>query len=84
MKKTLLAVASATLLLSSTFVASASAASAPQGAEVYPTKPVRLVVAFPIAGATDILARHFALTTDGRGRRCHVQNCRNELQLFSI
>ncbi len=30
-------------------------------AENFPNKPVRLVVAFPIAGATDILARHFAL-----------------------
>jgi tripartite-type tricarboxylate transporter receptor subunit TctC len=32
-----------------------------RAAENFPTKPVRLVVAFPIAGATDILARHFAL-----------------------
>ena len=30
-------------------------------AETFPNKPVRLVVAFPIAGATDILARQFAL-----------------------
>lgn len=32
-----------------------------RAADSFPTKPVRLVVAFPIAGATDILARHFAL-----------------------
>ncbi len=44
--------AAATLLLSAPWVA--------QAAEPFPTKPVRLVVAFPIAGSTDILARHFA------------------------
>lgn len=28
-----------------------------QAAETFPTKPVRMIVAFPVAGATDILAR---------------------------
>ena len=28
-----------------------------QAAENFPTKPVRMIVAFPVAGATDILAR---------------------------
>jgi tripartite-type tricarboxylate transporter receptor subunit TctC len=56
MIKIAFAVASATLLLSAPFVPCVV-----QAAESYPTKPVRLVVAFPIAGATDILARHFAL-----------------------
>ena len=52
MKTFLHSVASATLLLSLPLA---------QAAETFPNKPVRLVVAFPIAGATDILARHFAL-----------------------
>ncbi len=52
MKTFLHSVASAALLLS---------LSLAQAAETFPNKPVRLVVAFPIAGATDILARHFAL-----------------------
>ena len=28
-----------------------------QAADVFPNKPVRMIVAFPVAGATDILAR---------------------------
>jgi tripartite-type tricarboxylate transporter receptor subunit TctC len=32
-----------------------------RAAETFPNKPLRLVVAFPVAGSTDILARHFAL-----------------------
>ena len=43
--------------------------------QAYPTKPVRLVVAFPIAGATDILARHFALKmTEQLGYQMIVDN----------
>ncbi len=39
-------------------VASAYSFSTPvQAAENFPTKPVRMIVAFPVAGATDILAR---------------------------
>ena len=48
------------LLATMVMCASSAAVFSVQAAEVYPTKPVRLVVAFPIAGATDILARHYA------------------------
>ena len=34
--------------------------SAPASAQGFPTKPIRLVVTFPAAGAPDILARLFA------------------------
>ncbi len=55
MKQFLFAVARiaapATLLLSSHFAITARAA------DVFPNKPMRMVVAFPVAGATDILAR---------------------------
>jgi tripartite-type tricarboxylate transporter receptor subunit TctC len=46
-----------TLLLGAVLAALASTAGAQQG---FPTKPIRLVVTFPSAGAPDILARLFA------------------------
>ena len=49
----------AALALGTTFAALASL-SAPASAQGFPTKPVRLVVTFPAAGAPDILARLFA------------------------
>ncbi len=46
-----------------------------RAADVFPHKPVRLVVAFPIAGATDILARYFALKmTEQLGQNVIVDN----------
>ncbi|MBC7728066.1 MAG: tripartite tricarboxylate transporter substrate binding protein [Microbacteriaceae bacterium] len=44
------------LLLATTF----AALSATAGAQGFPTKPIRLVVTFPAAGAPDLLARLFA------------------------
>ncbi len=49
----------AALALGTTFAALASL-SAPASAQGFPTKPIRLVVTFPAAGAPDILARLFA------------------------
>ena len=50
---------------------------APSGyaAEAFPNKPVRLVVAFPVAGATEIQARQFALKlSDQFGYQVIVDN----------
>ena len=59
--------------VSAAVVACVSAAA--HAADVYPTKPVRLVVAFPIAGATDILARHYAQKmSDQMGYQMIVDN----------
>ena len=47
-------------LLSVSLAAAAAAmpcASVAQAADNFPNKPVRMIVAFPVAGATDILAR---------------------------
>jgi tripartite-type tricarboxylate transporter receptor subunit TctC len=49
----------ANLALGTTFAALACL-GAPAGAQGFPTKPIRLVVTFPAAGAPDILARLFA------------------------
>ena len=48
-------------LLLGAFALGAMVSGRAQVVEKFPTKPVRLVVAFPVAGATDILARQFAL-----------------------
>ncbi len=50
---------SATLALGASFLTLASLTT-PAGAQSFPTKPIRLVVTFPAAGAPDILARLFA------------------------
>jgi len=55
----------AALALGATFAtfatfATLAALSAPANAQGFPTKPIRLVVTFPAAGAPDILARLFA------------------------
>ena len=49
----------AALALGACFGAIATLAT-PAGAQGFPTKPIRLVVTFPAAGAPDILARLFA------------------------
>ncbi len=49
----------ATLALGASFLTLASLTT-PAGAQSFPTKPIRLVVTFPAAGAPDILARLFA------------------------
>ena len=58
-----------------TFLALCSGLTVAQAADVFPNKPVRLVVAFPVAGATDILARQFAMKlSDQFGYQVIVDN----------
>jgi tripartite-type tricarboxylate transporter receptor subunit TctC len=50
-------------------------AQAPAPAQSYPTKPVRLIVPFPAAGATDILSRELARRLSERlGQQVIVDN----------
>ncbi len=51
MKKFLLNITTAAFSLSCLYAATT------HSADTFPTKPVRMIVAFPVAGATDILAR---------------------------
>ena len=53
----------------------AMASSLPGGAQPYPAKPVRLINAFAPGGASDVVARSFAIKlTDYLGRQVTVEN----------
>lgn len=62
-------------MLALVFVAWAGTASYPALAQPYPNKPVRLIVPFPAAGATDILSHELARRLSERlGQQVIVDN----------
>jgi tripartite-type tricarboxylate transporter receptor subunit TctC len=55
--------------------AAALATSVPARAQLYPAKPIRMIVPFPAGGATDIVARLVAQKlTDGMGQQVIIDN----------
>ena len=55
--------------------AAALATSAPGRAQIYPAKPIRMIVPFPAGGATDIVGRLVAQKlTEGMGQQVIVDN----------